>query len=97
MKKSHGQKIKEKILKAGLKCWPVVTLQKVAQTAGIKNHNNILYHFPNGTLRDAIAEYAVEVKDSRVIVQLIAEDHEAVANFAPCERAKHFDAVNNVT
>lgn len=93
MKKTHGQKTKERILKAAVKLWPDVTLEAVAKAANIKSHQAVLYHFPNGTLRDAVAEYAVKTENSAVIVQLIATDHAAVRSMSPSERNKHFSAI----
>lgn len=92
-KKTVGQKAKEKILKAGLTCWPKVTLEGVAKAAKLQSHNAVLYHFPSGTLRDAVAEYAVETGCSKVIVQLIGSGHSAVLDLSPTDRNFHFDAV----
>jgi len=92
-KKSAGQKTKEKILKAGLTLWPNVTLEGVAAAAKMESHNAVLYHFPNGTLRAAVAEYAVESGCSKVIVQLIGSGHAAVRELSPTDRAKHFKNV----
>ena len=93
-KKTVGQKTKDRILKAGLECWPDVTLEAVAKQAEIKSHQVVLYHFPNGTLRDAVAQYAVETGHSKVIVQLIGSGHTAVEDLSPTDRAKHFKKVN---
>jgi uncharacterized protein YjdB len=93
-KKTHGQKTKEKILKAGLLCWPKVTLEGVAQAAKMESHNAVLYHFPGGTLRDAVAKYAVETGCSKVIVQLIGSGHPAVLDLSPTDRNLHFKAMH---
>lgn len=92
MKKSAGQKTKEKILNAGLELWPNITLQAVSKATDL-THPGILYHFPNGTLKEAIAEYAVETGNSKVIVQLILVEHKAVSGMSPSERDDHFKSV----
>ncbi len=92
-KKTVGQKTKEKILKAGVSLWPDVTLEAVARKAKLESHQVVLYHFPNGTLRDAVAEYAVENDFSKVVVQLIGSGHRAAKDMSPTDRARHFKAV----
>ncbi len=88
-KQSHGDKTREKILNAGLKIWPDVSLSKIGRETGL-THAAISYHFPLDQLRDRIAEHAVEVGDSRVVVQLIAERHPAVDDMPAGERSAHF-------
>lgn len=92
MKQSHGERTKERILKAGLRTWPGVGLKAVAKAAGM-THPAILYHFPQGTLKNAVADYAVKTGHSRVVLQLIASGHEAAEKLSPAERIKHFNAV----
>lgn len=95
-KLSEGGKVTRlKILKKGLKMWekdPMsVNAHKISQELDIV-HGTVLYHFPYG-VRDAIAEYAVEVQNKRVIAHLIIESHPAVKKLAPCERAAYLAAV----
>ena len=77
MKKSAGQKTKEKILKAGLKLWPNVNLYNVGKMANL-TPSAVFYHFPDGTLKDAVAEHAVDVGESRIIIQLLGDNHPAI-------------------
>ena len=93
MEKSAGERTKERILKAGLLIWPNITLQAVAKVAKM-THPNILYHFPQGILKDSIAEYAVSSGNSRIIVQLMAEGHRAADRLSPAERIKHFNELD---
>lgn len=89
MKKST----KERILDAGLKAWPDVRLTKVAALAGVE-HTHVIYYFRvAGALKDAIAEHAVKTGNSRVILQLIAMNHKAIAGLSQADRIKHFNAV----
>lgn len=83
---------KEKILKAGVSIWPDVTVCAVARAAGI-SHPLVVYHFPVG-LKDAVAEYAVEKGESRVIIQLLASGHKAAMHLSPAARRRHFEAIS---
>lgn len=86
--------IKLKILDAGLKLWPDVTLSKVARALDLNSHVNVIYHFQTTEkLKDAVAEHAVAVGNSRVIMQLIAANHPAVAKLSQADRIRHFNAV----
>lgn len=80
-----------RILKAGLELWPDVTHTEIARKTGI-SQPNVFYHFPKN-LQDAVAEYAVQVGDSRVIVQLMGAAHPAVENLSPADRIRHFNAI----
>lgn len=91
-KEKHGDKTKKRILQAGVDIWPDLSLTKVAAKANL-THAAVLYHFSRDALRDAVAEYAVQTRASRVIVQLITEGHRAVADLSPGERSAHFFAV----
>lgn len=87
-----GNRTKQRILEAGVILWPEVTLSNVARAVEM-SHGAVLYHFPKGVLRDHIADYAVQVGESRVIVQLIAERHPAVSRMSAGERNAHFASV----
>lgn len=91
-KQTHGDKTREKILNAGVKLWPEVSLSKVAREAGL-THAAVLYHFPMGTLKNRVAEHAIKTGDSRVIVQLIAARHPAIGKMPVGERHSHFRSV----
>lgn len=85
---------KDKILDQAVKLWPNVTYQSVASLVKM-THPAIIYHFPQGTLKEAVAEHAVKIGHSRTIVQLVGEGHPAVKDLAPSEKTKHFDHVTN--
>ena len=92
VKQSHGDKTRERILNAGVKVWPNVSLSILGRETGL-THAAISYHFPLEQLRDRVAEHAVAIGASRVIVQLIAEKHPAVAGLSGGERSAHFFTV----
>ena len=92
MKQSAGERTKENILKAGVKLWPDVSLSAVARAVGL-THPAVLYHFPDDTLKNAIAAYAVQKNNSQVIVQLIATGHAAVAKLSSADRTKHLSCM----
>jgi len=92
MKQSAGERTKEKILKAGVKRWPDVNLSVVARDIGL-TRQAVFTHFPKDTLKDAVAVYAVEKNNSKVIVQLIGSGHKAIKNLSKTSRAKHFSAI----
>lgn len=93
MTQSHGEKTRQKILTAGVRLWPDITLEAVAKSAKVKSHNVVLYHFPDGSLKDAIARHAVETGNSKIIVQLVGLGHDAIKKVSPPERAEHFKAL----
>ena len=92
MKQSHGDKTREKILKAGVDLWPHASPTAIARELDM-THPAVLYHFPDDSLLDAIAEYAVKIGESRVILQLIASRHKAVKKLSVADRVRHFNAV----
>lgn len=86
--------IKTKILNVGMRFWPVVNARAIGREIGIA-HTNVLYHFGDVEgLRNAIANEAVRVKNSKVIAQLIIERHSAVANMDEHERKRHMTAAS---
>lgn len=91
----RGDATKLRILKKGLKMWEKdpqsVNAHAISQQLGM-THGTVAYHFPYG-VRDAVAEYALQVENVRVIAQLIVEDHKTVRNLAPCERAAYLAGV----
>lgn len=95
---SHGDRQRRKILDAGVKLWATTgaapAAQHLANAVGIKSHSAVLYHFGNAeAMKNAIASHAVECKNSRVIVQLIALSHDAVSRMTDAEKADHFASV----
>jgi hypothetical protein len=85
---------KERILDQAVKLWPHVTYQSVAVLLKM-THPAIIYHFPQGMLKEAVAEHAVKTGYSRTIVQLIGEGHPAVKDLSPSEKTRHFDHVTS--
>lgn len=86
--------MKEKILEAGLKLWPEITYNGVARALELNSHVNVIYYFKTSkALKDAVADYAVKTGNSRVIMQLVAADHPAVARLSQADRIRHFNAV----
>lgn len=64
----QGRETKFKILEAGLVLWPNATPSAIAKMIGVK-HSTVLYHFPN--VKEAIKQYAISVKDKRVVAMLV--------------------------
>lgn len=91
--KKHGDKIKEKILNTGLKCWPDVSARRIGREMKL-THSAVLYHFGNSkALAEAVAVHAVAMGKSAVIVELIAQRHKSVATMPDKERQRHLTAV----
>lgn len=88
---TKGEETKQRILEAGVKLWPNITVRAIAAKLGI-SHPLICYHFGK-KIEEAIITYAIEAGKSRVIAQLIATKHPAVRKMNPVERQKHLDAV----
>lgn len=93
MKKSAGQRTREKILKAASKTWPDVSPTTLAKATGM-THPNILYHFPDNSIVDGLVEYAIEHNLSCIIVWAIAMGHKAVEGLPNAERTRHFQVVH---
>jgi AcrR family transcriptional regulator len=89
--------MRQKILETGLKIWRTdpfgVTARNIARRMGV-SHSGVLYYF-NGDLKDCIAFYAVERKDAKVIAQLIATGHPAVAGMSKRERMRYINAIHD--
>lgn len=91
-KKSHGEKVRNRIIAAGVTLWPNVSARAIAAKIGL-THSGILYHFEDANaMLDAIAAHAVENGNSRVIAQLITSRHPAVASMSQRERRQHLAA-----
>lgn len=93
-KTKHGERVRFKIIEAGIQLWTDgghsnVTARKIGERIGM-THTNILYHFKDtAQLREAIAKHAVDEKNSKVIVHLIALNHSLVSNMNDAERFRH--------
>lgn len=89
-----GERMKLDILEMGMRLWSVdpqyVTARRIARELKI-SHGSISYHFARGerSLRDCIAFHSVKEGNSRVIAQLIAINHSAVAHMQQGERLEH--------
>lgn len=83
--------IKDKILNTGVEMWlenpASVTASGIARRLG-KTHAAILYHFPYG-VKEAVAEYAVQQKQAKIIAQLITTGHKSVRDLCPTDRARY--------
>lgn len=92
--KKHGDKIKDKILNAGLKLWPDVSARGIGRELKL-THSAVLYHFGNSkALGEAVASHAVAMGKSAVIVELIAQRHKSVAAMPDKERQRHLKAIS---
>lgn len=97
-KLKQGEKTKILILSTGCELWRTqpgkVTASQIAKHCKPEmTPQAISYHFPDGTLRDAVADYAVKIADSYVIVQLIAMKHPAVEKLSARQKAIHIKVV----
>jgi AcrR family transcriptional regulator len=94
--KRYGSDVKDKILNKALKMWEQdhnnLTVMGVAKALGM-NHANIYHHFPEG-LKDAVAEHAVQTKNTRIVARLIALGHPATDQLCPTERAEYLSNLN---
>lgn len=81
---------KRRILETGVRLWHSssdnVTARAIARELGI-THPAVSYHFPDG-IKHAVAEHAIKISDSRIIVQLIAVNHKLVSHFTENEKKK---------
>lgn len=82
-----GADTREAAVEIGLSMWPDVSLRRVAQELNI-THPALLHHFKSAAaFKDAIAAYAIEKRDTRVIKSLIVHEHPAVAHWDKPTRA----------
>ena len=90
-KQNRGDSTRTRILKAGIRMWKKdpasVNAHAISKYIGM-THGTVMYHFPYG-VRDAVAEYALEIKDPVIIAQLIATGSALVKNMAPSERTEY--------
>ena len=95
-KKSHGERVKECIVKKALELWTDdpknMTLRKVAQALNM-THPNVIYHFGSfDELYNVVAAKAVQNGNSKIINRLILDEHKSVAHFTPEDKQKHFSS-----
>ncbi len=90
----HGDKIKSKILDAGIRVWPEVTARRIGRELNM-THSAVLYHFGDiKALVEAVSVHAVKVGASAVIVELIAQKHSCVVGMSQAIRQRHMKAVS---
>ena len=89
--KQQGEQTRKAILQAGLRLWPDVNASNIAKDIGV-THATVLYHFNN--VKEAVAEYAITIGYSPVIVQMLATNHHLVKDMNGEERLKHFAAIS---
>lgn len=81
---------KKEILQAGIKAWhenpQSVTASNIGRMIGL-THAGVLYHFPKG-LKDAVAQYAMQIGDKKIVPQLIVTKHSTAKNLTSAERSK---------
>ena len=83
---NRGEQVRAAILQTGLAMWPDVTARGIGSALGL-THAGCLHHFKSSArLRDAIAAYAVRVRDPVVVPQLIAARHPAVSGLSEDEK-----------
>lgn len=87
--------LKKNILDAGVALWPNVSARAIARTIGT-SHTKVLYHFGNiDGLRSAVAKHAVDLGDSKVIAQLLAVRHPAVARMSNNDAQKYLGSLRS--
>lgn len=90
---THGDKVKSVILDTGVKMWPNVSARAIGRELSM-THSAVLYHFGDiEALKNAVATRAVELKESAIIVELIAQKHPSIADMTDAERQRHMKAV----
>jgi AcrR family transcriptional regulator len=92
VEKTKGRKTRDKILEAGVAVWPDVTARSISRQIGM-THPAILYHFPNGSLRESVVSYALKNRCSRVIAHLIVTGDKSVSDLSSQERQQHLSAI----
>ncbi len=86
---AHSDEVKKRILETGVQLWPYATARAIGRELDL-SHSAILYHFGSSDLLQLdVARYAVHVGNAKVIVQLLASAHPAVAEMSPRERKKY--------
>lgn len=90
---THGDRVKARILAAGLDLWSfdagAVTARRIGKRLGM-THGAVLYHFAGiDALKHAIAVEAVRVKDAVIVPMLIASKHPAAADLSESERRRY--------
>lgn len=89
-------KTKLKILKAGIKLWKRnpddVKALRIAKEIKMV-HATVLYHFPHDSVKNAVAEYAVETGEKVIVAQLIATGHPAIKDMPQDLRQSYLSSI----
>lgn len=89
----HGEDIKARILKIGLTLWPNVSAREIGRQMDM-SHSAVLYHFNDAAgLNNAIAKYAVETGNSKIIIQLLAVGHPVISQMDDALRHRHMSTI----
>lgn len=93
----HGDRRKAQILEAGLQLWRneqvAPTARSIAKALGM-THTTILYHFKDtDNLKQALAGYAVQSRDSIIVPILIAGRNPATATLSEAEKSEFLSAI----
>lgn len=94
----RGDETKRAILNAGLALardggLPAVTLRAVGEAIG-RAHTGVAYYFGDQDgLRSAVADYAISIRDARIIARLILDKHPSCATMTRHERLSYLSAV----
>jgi AcrR family transcriptional regulator len=90
----HGERVRQSILTAGVRLW-AAGIEPSARRIGAEvqlTHAGVLHHFVTSErLKNAVAAHAVQMQESRVIVQLIGIGHAAVQGLSDAERLGHLN------
>lgn len=94
---ARGDQVRAAILQTGLMLWQqdaaLVTARGIGAKLGL-THAGCLHHYKSSArLKDAVAAYAVHVRDRIVVPQLIVARHPAVESLTPDERAAYLAGV----
>lgn len=90
---AHGERVRSDILRTGLDLWrndpASVSARAIGRVLGL-THAGVIYHFDNiANLKQAIAEHAINERDTVVVPQLIAARHPAAFVLNADERAAY--------
>lgn len=90
---THSDDVKLRILQTGVRLWPYATARAIGRELDL-SHSAILYHFGSSDLLQLdVARYAVASKDAKVIVQLLASGHPAIADMKPADKRKYMASI----
>lgn len=80
--------MKTKILDAGLRLYPNVTITRVAELLEVSKPS-VFYHFNAAEIKEAVEEYAVEIDDKQVIAQMITAKSGGVSHITDKDKLKY--------